>query len=443
MKQKLLTTMFAVACIASSTYAQERQVSGKVTAADGTPISGVSITVVGSTLATQTNASGNFTLSAAPGATLVASSIGYTTQRVALGSSTVVSIVLEGDDTELEEVVVTAYGTAKKSTYTGSVATVDASKIAKFQSPDVAKALEGAVAGVTITNTSGQPGQASTIRIRGIGSINGSSEPLIVLDGVPYSGAINSINPADIQTVSVLKDAASAALYGARGANGVIMITTKRAKSNIPNITAEVKYGQNNRAIKDYDYIKDPGTYYETYWQSIYNYARVNEKHTDNTPFSDTEARKFATDNLYDYLGYNAFNVANGQIVLENGKLNPDAAIKHQTAGWNDWYGALFNNAPRKEYNLSLTQGSEKSKFYGSIGYFDDEGYAKNSYFNRFSSRLAYDSELYDWLDFRASAAYANSKSNRLSAGSSYTNPFQWTRSIAPIYPIYKTDVNG
>lgn len=443
MKQKLLSTMFAVACIASVSYAQERQVSGKVTSADGTPISGVSIAVVGTTKVTQTDASGSFTLTVNPGATIEASSIGYTAQRILVGNSSVLTIVLENEDTELEEVVVTAYGTAKKSTYTGSVATVDATKIAKFQSPDVAKALEGAVAGLTITNTSGQPGQASTIRIRGIGSINGSSEPLIVLDGVPYSGAINSINPADIQTVSVLKDAASAALYGARGANGVIMITTKRAKSNTPNITAEVKYGTNSRAIQDYDYIKDPGTYYETYWQSIYNYARLNEKHTNNAPFTDAEARKFATDKLYGYLGYNAYNVPNGQIVLENGKLNPNAAIKYKAEGWNDWDGALFSNAPRKEYNLSLTQGSEKSKFYGSVGYFDDEGYAKNSYFNRFSSRLAYDSELYEWLDFRASAAYTNSKSNRLTAGSSYTNPFQWTRSIAPIYPIYKTDVNG
>jgi len=443
MKQKLLSTMFALACIASSTYAQNRQVSGKVTATDGTPISGVSVSIVGTTTATKTDESGNFNLQAPAGATLNVSYIGYTTQRIALGTSSVVSVVLESEDTALEEVVVTAYGTAKKSTYTGSVASIDAAKIAKFQSPDVAKTLEGAVAGVTITNTSGQPGQASSIRIRGIGSINGSSEPLIVLDGVPYSGAINSINPADIETVSVLKDAASAALYGARGANGVVMITTKRAKSTTPSITAEVKYGVNSRAIKDYDYIKDPGTYYETYWQSLMNYAKLNETHTDGSAFSDEEARSFATSSLYDYLGYNAYDVPNGEIVLENGKLNPNANIKHKMAGWNDWDGALFGSAPRKEYNLSMTQGTEKSKFYGSVGYFDDEGYAKNSFFNRFSSRLAYNSELYNWLDFRASAAYTNSKSNRLSSGSSYSNPFSWTRSIAPIYPIYKTDING
>lgn len=443
MKQKLLSSMFALACIATSSYAQDRQVSGKVTAADGKPISGASVSVVGSSTATQTDAAGNFTLNVNPGATLNVSYLGFTAQRVHVGNASVLSISLKPEDNALDEVVVTAYGTSKKSTFTGSVASIDASKIAKFQSPDVAKTLEGAVAGVTITNTSGQPGQASTIRIRGIGSINGSSEPLIVLDGVPYSGAINSINPADIENLSVLKDAASAALYGARGANGVIMITTKRAKSNIPTITAEVKYGQNSRAIKDYDYIKDPGTYYETYWQSLYNYARLNEKHDNNTSLTDEEARAYASNNLYGELGYNSFNVPNNQIVLENGKLNPNASIKHKTAGWNDWDDALFGNAPRKEYNLSLTQGTEKSKFYGSVGYFDDQGYAKNSHFDRFSSRLSYSSELYNWLDFRASAAYTNSKSNRLSSGSSYTNPFQWTRSIAPIYPIYKTDANG
>src|SRR5690606_25511405 len=324
----------------------------------------------------------------------------------------------------IDEVVITAYGTAKKSSYTGSIATIDASKIGKFQAPDVAKALEGAVAGLTVVNTTGQPGSSSTLRIRGIGSINASSAPLIILDGVPYSGSINSINPYDIQSVNVLKDAASAALYGARGANGVIIITTKKGKAGAPNISVDIKGGVNSRAIPDYDRITDVGQYYETFWLALYNSALFSLLKSDGTRYTEAEARAYASRNLYTVLGYNAYKVPNDQIVLENGKLNPDAVIKYKDKDWNNWDKALFKPSARQEYNITLNEVNDKSKFYLSLGYLDDQGYAKNSYFKRFSSRMGYDSKLFPWLDFGAGVQYSNTKSNWLSSGSAYSNPF-------------------
>src|SRR5690606_12037811 len=262
MKQKLLSTMFAVACIASSSYAQERQVNGKVTSADGSPISGVSISVVGTSSATQTDASGSFTLTAKPGAVLSASFIGYNTQRVSIGNSSVISIILQEEDTALEEVVVTAYGTQTKESIAGSISTLKAKDLEQIQSANVVQSLAGKVGGVQIKSTTGQPGASATVRFRGLGSISSSNEPLYVVDGVPFTGDIASITSHDIEEISFLKDASANALYGSRGANGVIIITTKKGrKKDAIDINFESRAGYNSRATKDYDFIEDPSEY--------------------------------------------------------------------------------------------------------------------------------------------------------------------------------------
>src|SRR5690606_2586134 len=236
MKKKLLSTMFAVACMTSMSYAQTREVSGVVSSSDGSPISGASVSVVGSNNATQTDGSGRFRISVSPGASLNVSYIGYTSQRVSVGNSTTLSIVLVSSDQALEEVVVTGYGTQKKREITGSIASIKGEEFANVTAPSLARSLAGLAAGVQASNTCGILGQPANIGIRGVSSISRSSDPLSVVDGVPYitgeQGAVfytnplGSINSCDIESVEVLKDGAATAIYGSRAAGGVILITT-------------------------------------------------------------------------------------------------------------------------------------------------------------------------------------------------------------------------
>lgn len=440
--RKILLLFAMLMGLLSSALAQTKTVTGRVVDETGAPVPYATVVVKGTVSGVAADEDGVFSITFVGNRQLEISATNFETVTITpvVGENVV---TLKHLGAAIDEVVITAYGTAKKSSYTGSIATIDASKIGKFQAPDVARALEGAVAGLTVVNTTGQPGSSSTLRIRGIGSINASSAPLIILDGVPYSGSINSINPYDIQSVNVLKDAASAALYGARGANGVIIITTKKGKAGAPNISVDIKGGVNSRAIPDYDRITDVGQYYETFWLALYNSALFSLLKSDGTRYTEAEARAYASRNLYTVLGYNAYKVPNDQIVLENGKLNPDAVIKYKDKDWNNWDKALFKPSARQEYNITLNEVNDKSKFYLSLGYLDDQGYAKNSYFKRFSSRMGYDSKLFPWLDFGAGVQYSNTKSNWLSSGSAYSNPFQWVRSISPIYPIYKTDADG
>src|SRR5690606_27157382 len=213
MKQKLLSAMFAMACVTSMSFAQTREVSGLVTSSDGTPISGASISVVGANTATQTDGSGRFKISVNSGATLNVSYIGYTTQRVIIGNSLTLSIVLVEGDQSLDEVVVVGYGSTTKEAFTGTAKVVSGENIERKSVSNISQALAGEVSGVSVINGSGQPGTAATIRIRGFGSVNGNRSPLYVLDGVPFNGDLTTINPGDIESTTVLKDAAATAIY--------------------------------------------------------------------------------------------------------------------------------------------------------------------------------------------------------------------------------------
>ena len=188
-----------------------------------------------------------------------------------------VRIYLKSNAEMLDEVMVVAYGTAKKSSFTGSASVVNGEKIAKMQTSNVSKSLEGAMAGVQISQSSGQPGSSGSIFIRGIGSISAGREALIVVDGVPYEGSLNQIAPSDIESMTVLKDAAANSLYGARGANGVVLITTKKGKSGKTKVTFENRTGVNMRGIPSYDILTDPGEYYELYWEAMRNNMHFNQ----------------------------------------------------------------------------------------------------------------------------------------------------------------------
>lgn len=438
MKRLLFLVLFSVLCVS---YAlAQKTIKGKVTdASDGMGLPGVNVIVKGTTVGTATDIDGNYTLSVpASATTLVFTSVGMTVKEVAISGSTM-NISLMSDSEMVDEVMVVAYGTTKKSSFTGSAAVVSDKELSKMQTTDVAKSLEGIVPGLSVVSESGQPGQDTKLRIRGIGSINASSEPLIIVDGAPYDGQLSSINSNDIQSVSVLKDAASAALYGARGANGVILISTKRGTSGKTSINFDAKLGYNYRGVSEYDIMDSPQEYYETFWEALYNQGIYA------SGLSDAEAKTYASsaDGLYKVLGYNIYNVDNDKIVLENGQLNPDAKVKYPDSDWNDWEGKLYSPQLRQQYDLSLTKGDENNKVFFSLGYLNDKGYNESTDFTRYSSRIAYDSKFFPWLDFNTSAQFSMTSSNWSQTGGSYTNTFQWTRSIAPIYPIYQRDANG
>ena len=254
------------------------QVQGIVVNEQGEPVIGATVRVKeNATLGTVTDIDGKFALAIPSNGRLIISYVGFKTQEVS--ASTYVKVVMENDTEVLDEVIVVAYGTAKRSAFTGSVSVVNAQKLQKRQTANVVQALAGQVAGLQMTSGSGQAGGSSPILlIRGIGSINAKTDPLIVVDGIPYDGGWNNINPADVESVSVLKDAASNALYGARGANGVIIITTKQAKMGEAVVSATAQWGMNTRGTIDYDYIKDPGEYYETHYRALYNQLRYVKK---------------------------------------------------------------------------------------------------------------------------------------------------------------------
>ena len=420
--------------------AQEMKIKGNVKDDEGLGMLGVSVVVKGTTRGVATDNHGNFELKVGRNDVLVFSSMGYTTQEVKVGKQTNLKVVMLPEVEELVgiEKVAVAYGTADKKSFTGSMTTVKAEEIQNKQTTDVAKALEGSVSGVQISTSTGQPGADSEIRIRGIGSINGSSQPLIILDGVPFSGNLSAINNNDIESVNVLKDAASAALYGARGANGVVIITTKSGARGKLSIHVDTRTGFNYRAIPEYDILKSPAEYYETYWNALYNDNYFQARGGGNA----AAAAAYASESLIENLGsnYNIYDVPDEQLVGADGKLNPQARLKpnYTNPNFNNWEKALFNSRVRKEHNLSLTKGTEFNSFFFSLGYLGDEGYNLNSYFNRYTTRFAYKGEITPWLKVNASTLLTHTQRQGEERKNAYSNPFSWTRNMAPIYPIYK-----
>ena len=271
MKMKVLFASLLLAASGQVLAQSSGQVGGQVFDENGDPVVGAQIMVKGSKTGTVTDIDGKFSLpSAKKGEAIVITYLGMDSQTLKAASG--MKVNMHSQDRQLDEVIVVAYGEQKKSSFTGSAGVVDADKIAVRQVTNVVDALNGQVAGVQMINTSGDPSSTPTIRVRGISSINAGQDPLIVVDGAPYYGSWSDINPADVASVTVLKDAASNALYGARGANGVIMITTKNPQVGKTVITVDAKWGSNSRGSQTYDMISDPGQYYETHYKSLYNY---------------------------------------------------------------------------------------------------------------------------------------------------------------------------
>ena len=368
--------------------------------------------------------------------------IGMQTQEVAIKPK--LKIVLKSDTEVLDEVIVTAYGTSTKGTFTGSASVMKADKIEKRQVSNVSNALAGAVAGVQILSDNGQPGESAKVRIRGVGSINAGMEPLYVVDGVPYDGDLSSINSADIETMTVLKDAASTALYGARGANGIIMITTKKGTSGKARINFDAKWGANSRAIKTYDVMTSPKNYIETAYQSIYN-SQISLGYSPED--ANIRANKILPSEASGGLGYQVYTTAPGELLVgSNGKLNPNATLGYSDGQYyytpDNWADETFQNNLRQEYNLSASGGSDKGTYYFAFGYLDDQGVISGSGFKRLNGRFKGDYKLYSWLKIGANVSYVNTESRYpgdqdANATASSGNAFYIANNMAPIYPLY------
>ena len=434
--EKRLWSFLAVCLMAVSMAFAQQKVTGVVIESEtGEPVVGASVVVMGSNgIGAATDINGRFTINNVPNSAkhLMVSYIGMVTAEVSIKPN--LKIYLKSDSQILNEQMVVAYGTQSKASFTGAAVTVKGEDIQKVQTSSVERALEGAVAGVQLTSSTNTPGSSASLIIRGIGSISSSQEPLIVMDGVPYEGSLNSINPKDIATLTVLKDAAANSMYGARGSNGVIMITTKSGGRGKARIDFDARLGWNTRGVSSYDIITDAGEWYEMMWESYRNTLVGRNGYA--------VANAYATENLINIAGYNKFKgIADNAIVGTDGKLNP-AASQYK---WGDnWSKDPFKSKLRQEYNVSVSGGNEKTQAYVSMGYLKDKGYVVGSGFERYSGRVKVDQIINDYIKVGGNIAY--SRTDQKSFGdeeSNYSNLFFFSQSIAPIYPIYFYDAAG
>ncbi len=430
-----------------SAYAQDRRISGRVTAAaDGAPISGVSVLAVGANSATQTDDLGTFSINVPQAVTtLEFRSLGYVSQKVTLGSQTNLEVILETDATAIDEVVVIAYGTAKRSSFTGSAATVNSEIIENRPITNISKVLDGAVPGVQSTLGSGQPGSSAGIRVRGFGSINASADPLYVVDGVPFNGDLNAINPNDVETVTVLKDASASSLYGSRAANGVVMITTKSGRNlngNI-NVNFRANVGVSSRALKRYD-VLNTKEYVETVFQAYKNHEIfVNGTSEDQAGVNAINRMVGTVDPIFGVNEqYNPYNMPVAELIDPiTGQVNSAATLK-----WDDnWLDEVTANNPvRQEYQFDITGGTEKLNAMASFNALKENGLLKTTAFDRYTGRVAANLQATDWFSTSLSTNFSKANSNLLgSSGSSTSNVWYSAEQMAPIYPIWERDANG
>ena len=418
---KRILTITSMVMLALSIWAQSMTVTGVVMAQDEPdPVIGANVMVKGSTNGTITDFDGNFSISAKAGDVLQVSFMGYKSQEIKVTNAGPWRITLVPDNVQLQEVVAIGYGTMKKSDLTGAVTSVSAEQLLKAPVSGLDQALQGRAAGVTVTNGSGQPGEGATIRIRGIGSAMGGNEPLYVVDGV-ITGDIKWLSPTDIKSMEILKDASAAAIYGSRGANGVILITTKSGGEGKINISFDAYWGFQNR-WKKMDVLK-------------------------SKDFAETELRIGAMRDGASEIAYyiqngfrpwlNLYKLGNANVMKISEYYPTNFAYEDQETDWQD---AVFRpNAFMHNYNLSFDGGSEKGHYALSASYFGQQGTIVGSDYNRFTLRLNTDFKVRDWLKigehFSIVSSYGRfAMNNSSSAGASIISG---ALAMAPWDPVY------
>ena len=449
--KKIFTLLFLVA-LSLGIYA-DQQVSGVVVDGKGEAIIGASIQAKGTTQGTISDIDGSFEMSVSESVkTLVVSFVGMATQEVAVGKN--LRIVLQENSEVIQEVVVTGYGNVSKGSFAGSAQAVNADDIEKKSPTEISKALAGEVAGVQVVTTTGQPGEAASVRIRGIGSLNASSAPLYIVDGVPYEAAyISTIDPGDIASTTILKDATATSLYGSRGANGVIVITTKKGTSGEQGrIDVDIKYGANMRLLPMYDVITDPQEFVEMAWMSLYN---ASSRATETGKATDAGNMLFGPKGIPE--PYNLWQIVNPdgtintnpsgtKLIGNNGKfLGAEDGIQYKPGMDNllSWRDAIFRVGQKFDATVKISGGTEKTTYFTSIGYLKDEGYYIGSTYDRFTVRSNVDFQPKKWLKGNVNMAYTYSVQNRAGQGDNMNSGFVYVNQMAPVFPVFLYNADG
>lgn len=427
----LFVLQLSLFSIASAQEVPAVLIAGRVADSSGAALVGVRVhSKLKPQLGTATDSKGYYKLNVRKDDILVFSHVGFQSVERKVGSSSSIDVVLSANTEQLDEVLINVpYGVAKKSTYTGSVGYIDGATIQRSQVSSVSKALQGTVAGLQSFSSSGQPGSDATIRLRGIGSVNASSAPLYVVDGVPYSGALSSIASADIESISVLKDATAATLYGSRAANGVIMITTKQGNKAAPIVDVTSKFGFSDRARRDYDQLST-NDYFELLWEAVRNNRLDNGLQAE-------AAAAYASTNLAGLVGINPYGSNHPQPVGTDGKLKSGLQPL-----WDDnWTDALSQKAHYTDINLNVNGGSSTSRYYISAGYLNDQGVAIESGFKRYSLRANVSSNIKKWLEVGINVSGTHSIQDYPKQDDSNTaNVILVSRAIPSFYPVYERD---
>lgn len=399
--------LFSLLSFSTVIQAQQITVTGTVTDTEtGEVIIGANVVVKGTTTGAITDLDGNYTISTPADGTLQYSYVGYLQQEIGVSGRTVIDVALETDRTEIDEVVVIGYGTQKKSDLTGSVTVVDADDMKQTTYQTFDKALQGRAAGVHVTSVSGKPGDVASIKIRGIGSISRSSEPLIIIDGIPVSAEyMNSLNPADLESVQVLKDASATAIYGARGANGVIMITTQKGTSGAPKLNFTANTGISML----------PGTFnmmnadqYSEYYGAVY------------AGYDPSDSR-----NMY-------YQVYSDSARASNGNLDTDT----------DWQDEISRMGINQNYNLSVSGGNEFSSFYVAGNYGTEQGIVIDTDMKRLGLTANSDFRVNKRIRIGETFSFSKVDINDLS---NYTNgnPYYTAAVTSPLMPVYDSTALG
>ena len=433
-KFKGILTLF-LALVVQISFAQQGTISGKVSDGSG-PLPGVSVVVKGSTIGTETDFDGKYSIKASSGDILTFRYLGYLSIDKTIGASSIINVSMKEDANILDEVVIVGYGTTTKKSFTGTASVVSSENIDAKAVSNVAQALIGEVSGVSVTRTNGRPGSSATIRIRGFSSIEGNSAPLYVVDGVPFSGDINAINPNDIESTTILKDASATAIYGARGANGVVLLTTRKGTSGKNTVEFDFQSSVSSRTLPRYNLVDSEEEYMELVYAGLKNTADFAG---NNNP------SQFALDNLFSDRGvaplYNMWNVADGNGLIDpsTGKVISGVTRKYTPT---DWADAGYRDGVRNEMNFKTSGGTDKTKHYFSLGYLSDEGFIAESQYDRYSTRLNVTANPVDRVKISTNLDYSYSEYNDATGygGGNVTYMLDFTPTI---YPLYLRDTDG
>ena len=433
-KFKGILTLF-LALVVQISFAQQRTISGKVT--DGTgPLPGVSVVIKGTTNGTETDFDGKYSITASSGDILIFRYLGYLSINKTIESSNLIDVSMKEDANILDEVVIVGYGTTTKKSFTGTASVVSSENIDAKAVSNVAQALIGEVSGVSVTRTNGRPGSSATIRIRGFSSIQGNSAPLYVVDGVPFSGDINAINPNDIESTTILKDASATAIYGARGANGVVLLTTRKGTVGKNTVEFDFQSSVSSRTLPRYNLVNGEEDYMELVYAGLKNTAEFA---------GNNDPSQFALDNLFSDRGvaplYNMWNVADGNGLIDpsTGRVISGVTRKYTPT---DWADAGYRDGVRNEMNFKTSGGTDKTKHYFSLGYLSDEGFIQESQYDRYSTRLNVTSNPVDRVKISTNLDYSYSEYNDATGygGGNVTYMLDFTPTI---YPLYLRDTDG